>query len=225
MIPPVFSGESLTDYVNAWLAASREDQRLKWHQAAIAAKLVRANGQRTDSGRGPTLLQEFCGRVLIGPEYVSRLARTYRAFDRPDDPGIKKLLSEPRLTFKHFLIAATCYSKGPKEALEEALCFGWSANQMQRMVTERRVKFDEGVGNPARDDDDLQHERLPEPTTRVPGTKRLSFVLTKRQCREFVRQIHELRAAMGKTSDVGTLLAVVEQAHSALPAISSRKVA
>jgi prophage regulatory protein len=219
---------SLEECGAVWQALNRKDKWTNLRRGAIAAKLERAHGQRTDRGRGLTPIQQFCREQNIGPEYVSRLARTYRAFDQPDDPEIMKLIADPRLTFKHLFIAATC-SKSPKNMLVMALHPGWSANQMLRWTKERNGEFDQEISNPACDDLDLQVERLPEyprPATRVPGTKEVSFRgLTADEYERAITKFRELRAVMRHENNTATFLAMVDRLHAELVACSKREAA
>jgi hypothetical protein len=114
---PVFIGRE-DERVDAWRALAAHIARWSWCMAAIAANLIHANGKRTDRGKGPTAIQQFCRAVRIDPAHCSRMARTYRVFaELLLDTDIKKSLSEllvyDGFTFKHFYVARAPTSSAP----------------------------------------------------------------------------------------------------------------
>jgi hypothetical protein len=210
---PAFRGEGL-NYEKAWRAASGVERRGQWLKAAIASRLERAAGQ---CGDGPTQLQKFARCVGIGPNYVSRLATTHRAFDRPDDPGITRLLADGWFSFKHFLIAATC-APDPTAALVEARHHKWSANELARVLASRRHALPiEPQADPTHDDDDVHVERLPARLTQASlprGMREVRFLMTKAQYKEFEQHVRELGRAIGATTDLQVVLFAVGFTHA-----------
>jgi hypothetical protein len=217
---PTFLGQSYPEHTAAWRALDRKVKWAFWRKAAIAAALERMPGQRS----GPTPIQRFCSELHIGPVYVSRLARTYRVFDQaPLSPGIKTLLDDPRISFKHFMIAANA-AVIPKVALMEARDLGWSANEFARVLAARknRTLIDADTGAPilhADDDDDpaeTNWRNLPERAVPVgrPKTREWKFLLTAKEHAVLARRVKALSAVLGTSSDLETVLAIVRRAHS-----------
>jgi hypothetical protein len=230
---PVFLGQSLAEHAGAWVALNRKDRWLQWRRAAIAASLDRVPGRRIPSafsrisGEEPTKIEEFCRAQRIGLEYLSRLSRTYRTFNQPLDPGIKELLADPFFSFKHFLIAATIADNSgvtPTAALQQARKHKWSANELARWLTANRniLLIDDEAKplDPAKDDDDVQFHwrqvrsmsKKAEPLQSPAGTFPLSWLLTRQQSAPFYRQLRDLRAVFGTTSDKDTMLAAIARA-------------
>jgi len=212
---PVFLGGTLHEHTEVWRALNRKDLWVNWRKAAIAASLVRASGQR----EGQTPIQEFARAIGVGPEHVSRLAATYRAFDQPDDPEITRLLADSTFSFKAFLVAATMgprFGVQPSVALRTAKAEDWSANELARWLAKRKrvVVIDEENRPiaPADDDDDLEvvWRGMPGRVPRPPATRVIPVPLTERQ-EGLVRALAE---ALGtdESDHALTLLAVVERA-------------
>ena len=220
---PVFIG-SEAERVDAWRALNARDCRFQWCKASIAANIVHANGHRTDRGKGPTAIQQFCREVRIGAVHCSRMARTYTECSRLLATGTKRslpdLLADDRLCFKHFLVAFN-YAALPVEALLEAQMFDLSANELARRIAERqRRTLIDGDSKPvtaADDDDDTQVTWQPtrEEVRRAP-TREVRLTLTPSEHREFASQVRALSAAFGTTDDAATIRAAVARAFDSL---------
>jgi hypothetical protein len=228
---PAFRGESIDECLAVFAALDRKVFWAQWRRAAIASTLERRAGQRS---REITPIKAFCEKNGIEPATLSRLARTYRAFDqRPLDPRIKELLKSPVLKFKHWMIAASC-SINPPVALREAHEQGWTTTQFEVFIaSQKNLRLvDPKTGNDVKatdDDGDVDvdttsglPERPVKSTARPTDTCQLiSGLVTRKQFRIFSDQVRDLRAALGTEGHLATVLAAVDRLHAEL--VGSRK--
>lgn len=215
---PLYTGD-VNDAVLVWRALHGKKLWVQWREAAIAASIARECGQRTDRGRGPTRIQQFCADAPIGASHFSRLVRTHTVFDgllaTGSKPSLVELLQDQTLRFKHFLVAAN-YAVLPVEALLEARMHRLSANELGKWIAGRKSRqLIDANGEKvvaADEDDDSDFEwRLPtRDTPRRPPAIRLD--MTTREHRQFVSQLRALSAAYGTVHDTDTLLLAVARA-------------
>lgn len=116
---PVFQGKSVEDHAETWTQVDKSLRQHQWLLAAIAASLTTKYGEAD--------VRSFAALVGCQKDYVYKLAKTYKAFEK-----YSREYFSHKLSFSHYKIAAQ--TDNPEEILMLADENQWSVRELENHV-------------------------------------------------------------------------------------------
>jgi pyruvoyl-dependent arginine decarboxylase (PvlArgDC) len=120
--------DTIQDHIAAFRNVTEELDDHYWAQAAVAASASKKYG---NSEYGKKKMEQLAEAVELSPNYLYRMARTYRTFT-------ENFPRERKLYFKHHVIA--CGYANPSKALSAAVASGMTCGALEDWVSEQNKK-------------------------------------------------------------------------------------